>query len=308
MSGQSQMENSVSYGSRLQKVPCPAPTRDRHDDQIVEIFLNIWQEGRFANDPHWLPQDQTNVEVISTDENGVRLAVEHTRIYAFEGGEQTSGHQHEEQVLRPVAEALERQSSLDVEGRTFKIWLYPNQLSRVSQRSRSKVLDKILAWAAGNLPRLAVRPEVYRLEVPISSLIKGGLNLSMDVTVAERYPGEGPVSVAGRMPDDPHRLSDVLRKRLSNKLPKLVGAGADRRLLLLELPILESEQTVVNLLESMEQDFPLLDKVDHLVVADTFGFSANQYVVFWVRVLGDSDWSEILEPIFSTSSTAAPVP
>jgi hypothetical protein len=46
-------------------VSCPAPSREREDDKIVEMFLRLYEGGRFSYDPKWLPQHQPNVEVIA---------------------------------------------------------------------------------------------------------------------------------------------------------------------------------------------------------------------------------------------------
>src|SRR6266853_95463 len=89
-----------SFGERIRKVSCPRSIRARHDDQIVDLFLKVWQEGRFAQNLHWLPQNRTNVEVIATDADNVRIAIEHTRLFAYQD------HKLQEEALRPLAEAL----------------------------------------------------------------------------------------------------------------------------------------------------------------------------------------------------------
>ncbi len=44
-----------SAAERTVKVPCPPPARTREDDQVVELFLHTWQNGRFIHSLNWLP-------------------------------------------------------------------------------------------------------------------------------------------------------------------------------------------------------------------------------------------------------------
>jgi hypothetical protein len=53
---------------------------------MVEIFLRVYQDGRFAHHVDWLPQPRANVEVIASAEDGSRLAIEHTRLLEFPVG------------------------------------------------------------------------------------------------------------------------------------------------------------------------------------------------------------------------------
>jgi hypothetical protein len=85
----------------MKKVICPMPSRERDDDKVVEVFLHAYQQGQFAKGAQWLPQHEKNVEVVAKAPDGTRLAIEHTRVFAFDG------HMQQEKVLRPIAECLE---------------------------------------------------------------------------------------------------------------------------------------------------------------------------------------------------------
>src|SRR5215472_13972655 len=100
-----------SLGEPTEKVICSPPTRTWSDDQIVELFLEAYPDSRFAH-LEWLPQDRSNVEVIATDAAGTRLAVEHTRVFAYQG------HKKDEELLRPIAKRLEHEAGLRVRRRT----------------------------------------------------------------------------------------------------------------------------------------------------------------------------------------------
>ena len=77
-------DSEESILQRARRVTCRPPSRERPDDQIVELFLSSWQDGRFAANQKWLPQNMKNVEVMARDQVGNRLAIEHTRIHSFE--------------------------------------------------------------------------------------------------------------------------------------------------------------------------------------------------------------------------------
>jgi hypothetical protein len=87
-----------SRAELTQHIVCPAPSRSRADDGIVEVFLRAFRNGRFSEDPTWLPQHTKNVEVIATGQDGRRLAIEHTRVFSFEE------QKKQEIILHPIAE------------------------------------------------------------------------------------------------------------------------------------------------------------------------------------------------------------
>jgi hypothetical protein len=68
---------------RIQSVICPRLTRTRKDDKTVELFLCAYRDGQFTHHMNWLAQNQTNVEVITTAEDGTKIAIEHTRLLEF---------------------------------------------------------------------------------------------------------------------------------------------------------------------------------------------------------------------------------
>ncbi len=293
-------ENRLSYGERTEKVACPSPVRTRYDDQIVELFLHAWQQGRFSRHPNWLPQSRTNVEVIATAADGTRLAVEHTRVFAFED------HKHQEELLRPIAEAIERDPRLDPPDRHFDLHFYPNFLDKALARQPELVKRELVHWAAKTLPLLPVaRRESSSFVIPIPLPSGKSGRVRLDVEVWERAAGMSAVSVGGYLPDSPQRLFPVIRKALTDKLPKLADAAADIRVLLLDLPTTDSERTVIEIVRELAKEFPQLEQIHFLVIADTFAFKSDQYVLFWIWhwEAAAEDWSAILQPVFEKASS-----
>jgi hypothetical protein len=275
-----------SIAERSRNITCRQPSRTRRDDRIVELFLCTWQAGRFAKDPVWLSQESTNVEVMARDEVGNRLAVEHTRIFAFED------HKRQEELLRPIAQRLEAEDGLLGAGRHFDITFYPGFIDGLPRRLRQPYADALARWAAGTLPMLQLRPEVYRLDVP--PLLQGRASATkIDVTVTERMDGIRPVAVGGRLPDDPHRMVPLIRKALRDKLPKLVAAEAESRILLLDLPTLDSDRQIIEVVREPHGTHPALAQVDFLVTAYTFGFETDHFVRFFAYRVGTYDLVDV---------------
>jgi hypothetical protein len=283
-----------SIGERIQKVPCARSVLSRHDDQIVDLFLRAWQEGRFTHSVQWLPQHRANVEVIAADASSVRIAVEHTRLFAYED------HKLQEEALRPLANLLEAESGLRNLDRQFHIRFQGHYLGGLLRRFKPTVTTRLYTWAVETLPRLEIRDHVYRFEVPI--LVSGGRSptIPVEVEVSETIDGTKSVMVGGYLPPDPGRFVPVVRKALTDKLPKLADAEANLRILLLELPIInESPSNVIAILDELAAEFPSLQNVTHFVVANTFVYETEGYLLYWVRSQSAEDWSDILQPVLS---------
>lgn len=270
-----------SVHERTRKVVCGLPLRERRDDQIVELFLRSWQDGRFATNPQWLPQHMANVEVIARDEAGDRLAIEHTRIFSFEG------HQLQEALLRSIAERIEAEPGLDVPGHRFEIVFHPGFLDGLQRSYATQYSNALAIWATRVLPQLAPRAESYQLQVP--PLLQGEeLGLKIDVTVSERIAGLRPVSVGGMLPaDSERRIVPLVRKALEEKLPKLAATAAESRILLLELPTIDtSDSQIIGIIRDSQSSYAELTAVDHIVFARTFNSEADPWAWFFAYEVG----------------------
>jgi hypothetical protein len=256
----------------------------------VELFLNAHQGGCFAHRVEWLPQSRTNVEVIAMDAAGTRLAVEHTRLFAFEG------HKRQEELLRPIAECLEAEARLHGLNRRFDLLFRPDFLGNLRRSSRTLVKDGLVSWAVMNLPALGVGT-CQEFEVPIC-LPKGkSWKVRARVEVSEHVPPARPVCVSGCLPEDLKRLLPIVQKALNDKLDKLVDAEADQRILLLELRTLDSERKVIRQIRDMADRFPLLHRVDQIVIAKTFGYQSDNVVFYHAFDVATEKLSEFLKVV-----------
>jgi hypothetical protein len=288
----SRAEAPRSFGERIRKVPCPRSVRARHDDQIVELFLRVWQDGRFTRNIHWLPQDRTNVEVIAADRDNVCVAIEHTRLFAYEN------HKRQEEALRPLAEALEAAPQLKSLNRRFDVRFQGNYLGKLLLGFQRVVTEQLRIWAIETLPSLEKRDEVYRFEVPISLSNGKKPIIPVDINVSEPIEGVISVSVGGYLPADQNRFVPVVRKALAEKLLKLTVSAADLRILLFELPIInETPSNVIGTLGKLGSQFPKLQDVNYFVIAKTIGYETEDYLLYWVWNQSAKDWSDIIQPV-----------
>jgi hypothetical protein len=150
----------------VKTLPLPPPNRSRPDEQIVELVLQAFSSGTFAADVAWLPRRRLNVQAMARNAAGIRLAVAHTRIGAFE---KEIGNQRD---LERIAERLENEPELDHPGRAYRLVFYPGFWSKLLRRYRAQVLDEVASWAIREWPGLAPRRRVYSFSIPIP--IPGG--------------------------------------------------------------------------------------------------------------------------------------
>jgi hypothetical protein len=268
----------------MQRVICPIPSRERDDDKVVEVFLHAYQQGRFAEGPHWLPQYQKSVEVVAKAPDGTRLAIEHTRVFAFDG------HMQQEEVLRPIAECLEAVRLPATDRRWIQIRLQPHFVGRLLQKHQILVRDELTTWAALTLP--AIPPQFglirhFLIPIPLPNGKRPGIGI--DVEVWPDMDVQPRIVVSGWLPQG-RRLDSQVKHPLRNKLEKLTRAEADVRFLMIDIPShTDSDASVADVIREIRPEFPLLDEIDGIVFAMTFGLKAEGYALFRL-------WNARLEP------------
>ena len=244
-----------------------------HDDVIVDRFLRVWRDGQFTpKEEDWRRSNLPEPEVVVTGPAGTTVAVEHSRIFAF------VDHQYQEALLRPAANQIEGLAGLDIPNKRFEVTFRPYVLSRLEKSQRANFTTELGLWAENELPLLPVQRQPHTLSTPKFTM--SGLSVTLDVVVSERQPGMKPVSVGGYPPSNSDRTAVLVEKALRDKLPKLTNANVNIRVLLLELPTLDSEWRIVKEAGALASRYPLLQLVHYLVVAKTFGSPGFIFLVF----------------------------
>ncbi len=259
----------------MQNIICPPPSHHRPDDRVVEVFLHAHEQGRFSNNLDWLKQSERNVEVIAIAEDGTRLAVEHTRVFAFEG------HMQQEAVLRPIAERLEALRLPGLSGKWVQIHFRTNFIGRKLRKRYALVQDEIVKFLEPKLPTIAPDYQhVTTFDIPIPLPDGRRPTITCDVEVWGDMDVKKPILVSGVLPHD-QKLEAQVTHALESKLQKLVDSEADMRFLMIDLPtISHSEIAVARIIRDAQGEFPLLNKIDQVVFAKTFAFDSEGCVFF----------------------------
>jgi hypothetical protein len=211
-------------------------SRTRPDDQVVELFLAWWEEGRFATNPDWLPQNINNVEAIARDAEGGKLAIEHTRVHTFEG------HQREEIWMGQVAAQVESAPELQSPGRRLSIIFNRDLFDDLNDRKRGEYTKALIAWLAEQFRCLSLGS--HRLTTP--QLLPNKKPIEIEVQVDESLDDPRPISVSGMLPEDAaKRAVPQVERALKKKLTKLIDAQADSKVLLVELPTVDTSTSLI---------------------------------------------------------------
>ncbi|MFQ5741569.1 MAG: hypothetical protein ACE5JX_21435, partial [Acidobacteriota bacterium] len=108
-------------------------------------------------------------------------------------------------------------------------------------------------------------------------------DLSFDLSVVvdkTHIPGySGKVFVARNLPEAD--FEEVIRKALSDKVPKLIAAPADRKILLFEKNVpVRSNTELAQALKSLKSEYPDLVQIDELWLANTTAWDTEK--VLWL--------------------------
>ena len=271
----------------MERVICPIPSRERHDDRVVEVFLHAFKRGLFTKDIRWLPQHRKNIEVIATSiADGKRLAIEHTRIFAFDD------QMKQEAVLRPIAERLESIRLPELSGKWVQIFVQLKFIGRLVQRHSRLVQEELVRFLSLTLPSITPREyHVHHYALPIPLPDGKRPTIEFDVEVWGDMDVKRPICVSGVLPQG-RSLDSQVRQALQNKLQKLVDTDADIRFLLIDISTpTDSDIAVAKAVIRVRAEFPLLSKVDEVVFAKTFGFKNEGFIFFRTWNTQSQVWS-----------------
>ena len=176
------------------------------------------------------------------------FGVEHTLIQPFVGEKDDA-----RRLLTAIA-PLEADQSLCIPGKSLvvsvPVWAIPKG------PDWKLVGEKVIAWF-----------REARISIPDGQSIHRVPDVGFELTLqinksGSPYP-EGRVYVMRS--DMPKDFKSVVRKALEDKLPKLAGTPADRRILLFELDnVPRSPMEITDALEILRGEFPALDRVDEI--------------------------------------------
>jgi hypothetical protein len=252
----------------------------RRDIVLIELFLSHYKDAagnnyRIAERPEETERVNPAIEAIAVDEQGDRLAIEHTLIEPF------AGQKADDRRFLAVFGGLDRAVELRVPDTlievTVPVGAIPNGVDW------EEVGRKVYDWFAAarwELPEGASDHDVPDLSFP--------LRVHVETVDIPHTPG---VVVVSRFLPRDRPFEDILRRALGSKLPKLIGTPARTHILLLEDASIALGSAQVALgLRGLRPEFPQLVNVDAIWVAKTPAWEAERIVWFfhvWPNGVGE---------------------
>jgi len=257
---------------------------ERDDIELVKLFLAHYKDVNgnwftLETRPDVAERNKPAVEAIAVAENGLRLAIEHTYIQPFE--RQRSDDRH----FLAVFEQLRTDSSFKVPNRFYDVLAPAFAIPRgVDRRDVAKCVRDWFVSARNKLP---VEGQTWCV-VP-------GLTFELKVLVDTMdLPETDGVVVVGRILPSNGSFEKVLRTAIKKKVPKLVEAPADQRVLLLEdggTAIGFTKLTIE--LDEIAKEFSDLKKIDAVWTVHTTSWKSNGdalFVYVWPGGVREKFW------------------
>jgi hypothetical protein len=237
------------------------------------MLLSACDNGAWRDaDLNWVEEKQDGaVEVIATRADGTRLALEHTLIHPF------VGEKFDSEVFMRAFGRIEKNPALTLPERHLDVIIPVNAIPK--GHNWDDVGQDLLNWLLANH---TVAPEEGESSnvVPVAATSKRG-PLALPITLRTMHlPGmAGSCLIArDRMPGD---LDAIVERALRTKIPKLVAAAADKRILLLERDqIALGDNEIYGRIVKLAPAFPGLARIDEIWIANTSILASEHWASF----------------------------
>jgi hypothetical protein len=241
------------------------------EDALIHLFLSAYEDGAWA-DAAWDPVERHTpgtVEGIATRSDGSTLAIEHTLIEPFKG-DKADFARFERALLK-----IEQDRSLVIRERSTEVFVPVGTLRTGDDWSR--IAADIHQWLRTSVHTFTEGEFDYPCRVRTSN---DTLTLPVRVKVVHTNGADEGFFLLRRqqMRDD---LGDVVERALRTKLPKLVKAPANRRVLMLERDHMQLDpRRIWQEVERLRPVVPDLAQVSAVWIIDTVSFGEPKYVAF----------------------------
>jgi len=239
------------------------------EDVFIKIFLSGYERGSWADagckKPDAIDRMKPAVDQIATRKfDGKVLAIEHTIIEPFV--KEKEDFASFEDLL-----AIEDDRTLAVQGLWIQIFVPVGTMRSRPAATRAATVQSVHEWIKMNRLSLVEGSAQHRCRIAgIPSEPHGEVTLTLKVTPLRRGSAAEPGVVHVRRQQVNSDLGDVIEKALNRKLPKLVMAPADKRILLLERQHMNCvPASILEEIESRRQRFPMLSCVDEIWIVET---------------------------------------
>jgi hypothetical protein len=243
----------------------------RRDEQLIDLFLGAYKDRdghsyRLESRPDQTERAKPAVDCIAVNERGKRIALEHTLVEPFEG------QIADNQPFLAVFERLHHSTELTLPNLLISILVPVGSIP--TGEDWNQVGRRVVEWFRNT--RLEVRPGDSDHKIP-------GLGFDLTVRIeAMDLPDSPGVLVVGRLRPADKPFSDMVRKALAAKLPKLVRTPADSRILLMEdASMILGMTPFSHEIDVAREAFPDLAHVDSVWLAKTSVWESERVVWFF---------------------------
>ncbi len=243
----------------------------RRDEQLIRMFLRGYKDRagrtyRLAEQPDRAEREKPAIDCVAVSEDGERLGIEHTLVEPFEG------QKADDQPFLAVFERLHRAPDLTVPDLLIDILVQVGAVPKGVDWKQAG--ERVLEWFRD-----------VRLKLPVGESEHKVPGLGFDFTAqieVMRVPDSPGVLVVGRIWPKEKPFAVVLRKALAAKLPKLVAANADKRILLVEDASMVLGLTIfAREFDAARDAFPKLANVEAIWLAHTPLWESEKVVWFF---------------------------
>jgi hypothetical protein len=250
------------------------PTGNRREDTFVDIFLSAYEGGSWRDASVERPektQDNAVEAIAKRQSDDTTLAIEHTIVEPF------VGEKGDLAQFSPTFEKLQNDKCFLVADRITRIFVPVGVLDRQKSPTRKVIADGIGAWLKSNvasLPKGWSNPEC-KIDIPSSSPL-------VIILTAQVVPTPKFASFLIARQQISADLNKVVEKALRKKLPKLVRAQVDRRILMLERQHMNLlPKQIIDEIEKARPILPELAKIDEIWFAETIFYERDGAICFF---------------------------
>jgi hypothetical protein len=232
-------------------------TRVYPERPLIQMLLASYEQGAWKDASlNWVEETEENtVEVIATCADGKTLALEHTLIELF------VGEKYDSTIFTGAFEArIEKNPEFIISGRALNVMIPVGAL--VGVKDRDAAGQALLAWMRAN------HASIPAGESEQTIMIGGSVSLKVNFKSDDSQDGMGYCWLARC--DKPSNINKIVEKAIKRKVPKLVRAQADKRILLLQREHISMGDTeILELVEKIAPQYPDLAKVDEIWFVNT---------------------------------------
>lgn len=240
--------------------------KSTREDPFIKLFLSAYENFSWADavcaKPDAMDRNNQAVDQIATrKDDGRILAIEHTIIQPF------VDDLRDLDSFKEWFLGIEKDESLLVPGRYIQVFVPVGTLQNQPRELRDGIVLSVHQWVKSN--RLILQDGISKHACSIKGPSgKPQLEIMLNVEAMPLQSERGCLHI--RRQEVGNSLGDVIEKALKKKLPKLVNAKADKRILLLERQHMNLDtDRMLGEIEKRRSLFSSLSGVDEIWILGT---------------------------------------